>query len=448
MGENRNQKAKGIAFLLLLLCFGLGFFLRNAHLQLAADDIGWLKGEAPTVFDQYRIIPRLFFVSLHGLFGPSPVAALAMIFTFHFANSLLVGRLGCELLNSQIAARVAAFVFLVNPITFSTLTWISCFSYVLGTCLALMSLLAAWQGSAQDTGKPVLWWVIALVCYGMGLFCSHELFFLPALFFLFGWLRRGAVHRWAAVFCAVAMVFALLVNFLVYDFGRYGIETSRLFTPGFVSAFVSSAVSFGFSLGMAYPLSFVAKTLNFLRVCFAEPLRWGITLGLLAGGILSYKPDKTWRLRLTLALSFAALIAPYIVRLYLTPDAVNYHISYVLSGRVFYLPFIIMALTWGGIVARLRGDFQDRRLAWLLSVLSVAAYSHALLFVYDRRDFMGLQVVRGSSQGFPPPWTPYADQHPLWFVGLALFLVAIVGIRCVARKQEGMRRAEHETPAP
>lgn len=69
---------------------------------------------------------------------------------------MLLGHLCRKLLNSQIAARVAALVFLVNPITLSTLTWISCFSYVLGTSLTLASLLAFWKSGAQDTRKHSL----------------------------------------------------------------------------------------------------------------------------------------------------------------------------------------------------------------------------------------------------------------------------------------------------
>jgi hypothetical protein len=443
-----KQRREGISFLLLLLCFGLGFFLRNAHLQLAPDDIGWLRGEAPTVFDQYRTVPRLFFISLHALFGPNPVAALAMIFAFHFANALLVSRLGQELLNSHIAARAAALVFLINPITLSTLTWMSCFSYVLGTSLALTSLLAAWKGSAEDADKPLFWWLIALACFGTGLFCCHEMFFLPILFLLFGWLRRGAVRGRGTVSFGVATIAAVLVNSFVYDFGRYGVETSGLFNFGFFSAFASSALSFGLSLGVAYPLSFLAKTQDFLRISFAEPLRWGMTLALLGAGVLSYKPNRAWRLRLALTLSFVALIAPYIIRLYLTPDGVNYHISYVLSGRVFYLPFIIIALTWGGIVARLWREQKEHKLVWLLPLLSVAAYFHALLYLYDRADFVGLQVLRGSPHSFPPRWTPYAEDELVWFAGSVLIFSAVVGLRFVAKRQQGMRRAKHETPSP
>jgi hypothetical protein len=459
---DKQRRYDGI-FVLVLLLFGLGFFLPNAHFQLASDDVGWLRGEAPTVFDQYRYIPRILFVLLYTLFGLSPVAALVMIFFFHFANSLLVGRLCQKLLNSQLAARVSALVFLVNPITHSTLTWFSCFSYVQGTTLALMSLLAFLKSSAKGIEKRLFWSIIALICYGAGLFCSHELFFLPGLFLLFGWqfsrkvskdnpnswLWGGASHKQGAILFAVAMALAMLVNFLVYDFGRYGIGTIKLFSFGFVSAFASSALSFGLSLGLAYPLSFFAKTLGFLRICFSEPLRWGMTLVLLAGGILLYKPNRTWRLRLVLALSFIALITPYIIRLYLMPGQVNYHISYVLSGRVFYLPFTIIALIWGGIVAKLYEDHvTQRKLAWLLPILYVAAYSHALLALYDRTDFMGLEVLHGSSQSFPPAWTPYAHNQPVWSVGSALVIIAMVAIRFVAEKVERIRGASHEATSP
>ena len=438
-------------FLVLLLLFGLGFLVRNAHLQLASDDIGWLREEAPTVFDQYRYVPRLFFVSLHGLFGPNTIVALVMIFSFHFANSLLVSHLCQKLLNSQVAARVAAIVFMVNPLTLSTLTWISCFSYVLGTSLALLSLLAAWKGSVvEKTRDRPLWWAMALACYAAGLFCSHELLFLPVIFILFAWPQGEPARSWGTASFVLAMACALLVNSYVYDFGRYGIETHRLFSPGFISALTSSALSSGLSLGVAYTLSFFVKPQDFLRICFSQPLRWGMTVTLLTGGVLSYRPTKTWRARLVLTLSFVALITPYIIRLYLGSDSMNYHISYVLSGRVFYLPFVVIALIWGETVARLYGvcakEHTFSQAAWLLPVLSVAAYVHAL-FLYGRRDFMGLAVLQGSSQQLPPPWNPYAHDQPAWSIGSTLIIVAVVAIRFVIEKLKE-RRAKHEKPSP
>jgi len=368
-----------------------------------------------------------------------------MIFLCHFANSLGVYWLCQKLLTNQIAARVAAFVFLINPITLSTLTWISCFSYVQGTSLALMSLLAFWKSSAEKTERRLLWSITALANYGAGLFASHELLFLPVLLPLLGWLRGDAARRRGVILFAVAMAFGVLVNFLVYDFGRYGVQTPRLFSLGFVTAFASSALSFGLSLAVAYPLSFFVKTMDFLQISFAEPLRSGITLILLAGGILLYKPGRAWRLRLVLVLSFVAFITPYIIRLYLTPGSVNYHISYVLTGRVFYLPFTIIALIWGGLIAELyERHIRERQWAGLLLILPVAGFAHALLILYNQTDFMGLQVLRGSSQNLPPPWSPYTDGQPAWFVASAMVVVVVVAIR-VLREIES--QVKHE-PAP
>jgi len=229
---------------------------------------------------------------------------------------------------------------------------------------------------------------------------------------------------------------ALLVNALVYDFGRYGVESVRLFSADFALAYASSAFSSGLALALAYPLSFFVRPLDFLRLCFAEPVRWGMTVLLLALGLWLCKNDKRWRLCLALALSFSALITPYIIRLYLTPDSVNYHISYALSGRVFYLPFTMIALALGEFASRLYRLLRGRRWAWLLLLAPLAAYGHAL-WLYDRSDFLGLSVaLEDLPQSLPPRWNPYTSQQPLWF----LLSVVVVGL-LAAGLWRGKRRA-------
>jgi hypothetical protein len=411
--------------LLFLFVLGLGFFVYNANLQLASDDIAWLEGEAPTVFDQYRKIPRLFFVSLRALFGPSAVAALAMIVLFHSLNALLVYHLGKTLLGDSLAALVGVAVFLINPITLSTLTWISCFSYVQGTTLALLALFAFCRASQSSARLCSLWSAVALLCFGVGLFCSHEVFFLPAVFLVLGWLQME--FKRGLVLFLVGMAFALLVNLLVYDFGRYGVDAARLFSLDFALAYVSSGLSSGLALSLAYPLSYFVNPLGFLRICFSEPLRWGLTAVVLGAGAFC-RNDRASRLSLALLFSYLALITPYVFRLYLTPDTVNYHISYALSGRVFYLPFVVVALALGRLVSGLYRPIRGRRWAWLVFLLPAVAYVHAF-WLYDRADFLGLNVVRGLAQQAPPRWNPYVDQQPAWVLLAGLAVILIVFIR-------------------
>ncbi len=434
MDRSKGILKPGIALLFIFLLGGL-FFIHNAHFQLATDDLGWLKGQVPTIFDQYRVIPRLFFYVLYRSIGPNIFVILAMIFLFHSLNTVLVYSLSKSILKDSIAAGVASFIFMINPVTLSTLTWISCFSYVLGTSFALFSLFFFWKGKGPRRWG---WWAGAIACYCAGLFCSHETLFLPVIFLLLSWLREQDRLRSGGILFGITMVLGLLVNFFFYRFDRYGIETTQLFNVGFIAAFVSSALSFGLSLGLAYPLSFFVIPLTFLRIAFSEPIRWGLTLALLAAALILYKPGKRIRIWVVLVLSFATLITPYIIRFYLMPVGVNYDISYVLTGRVFYLPFVILAIMGGILIAELYASrFMKNHLSeLLLPIVSLGAYLYALLVLYSPQDFMGLSVLHGASQRFPLPWNPYRGSQPVWLASLALILV-IAGFRWMAyhRKQ-------------
>jgi hypothetical protein len=253
--------------------------------------------------------------------------------------------------------------------------------------------------------------------------------FLPLLLALVGWL--GGARRLGALLLALGLGLGLAVNGLVYDFGRYGVETSRLFSLDFALAYASSGLAAGLALALAYPLSFVTPALDFLQICFTGPVRWGLTGLLLAAAPALYRRDRAWRLDLSLALAFVALITPYIIRLYLTPASVNYHISYALSGRVFYLAFVAVALGLGRVASALAHRLGRWRYGWLALALPPAAYVHAL-WRYDRTDFLGLSVVHGAAAPAPPRWNPYAGpQSWLWpllaaaLVALALGLAAV-----------------------
>jgi hypothetical protein len=418
----------------IILILGLIFFAHNTHLQLATDDIGWLKGQVPTVYDQYRVIPRLVFNFLYRTIGPNVIAILTMIGLFHSFNSILIFSLAKKIFSDSVAAGVASCIFMINPITLSTLTWISCFSYVLGTTFALFSLLLVWKG--KNSPKRWTWWIGAIACYGAGLFCSHEILFLPVLFFLLSWLLGGVELKPSGLLFGIAMVLGLMVNFLFYRFDRYGIETTRLFSLGFASSFMSSALAFGLSLGLAYPLSFFMSPIPFLQFVFSEPIRWGLTLAILAAGVILYKPNKQSRIWLVLILSFISLITPYIIRFYLMPAGINYDISYVLSGRVFYSPFIILAFM-GGILAATA--YRKKHLYGLVLMFAyLGAYLYAFLFLYGPQDFMGLSVSHGANQYSPLPWNPFRGNQAVWLASLALVLI-FAGIRIAINYGEQKR---------
>lgn len=419
---HRQLRTDGL-ILLLILGLGLIFFLDHVHWQLASDDIAWLQGGTPTVFDRYRYLPRLFFTGLDRLWGPNMAPALTMTFLFHSLNAWLINCLGHKLLKDRVSALIAAAVLMINPITLSTLTWISCFSYVLGTSFALLALLLFWRSSgARDRDR--FWSAVgALLAFGAGLLCTHEIFFLPLIFLSLAWYQGNLRH--GMILGAVGTALAGGVNAWIYHFEQYGIEASRLFSFDFALAYTSSALSSGLALAFAYLLSFMTRTLGFLQVSFIEPVRWGMTALALVGGILSFCRNRDRRL-VILFISFVVMITPYILRLYLTPDTVNYHPSYALSGRVFYLPFTLVALALGWAISTLCRCIQGRRLARFAWLIPLIAYGHAL-WLYKPADFLGLNVtLQDLPQAVPPRWNPYMNPHPAWSLLAGLSVLGVV----------------------
>ncbi len=402
-------------------------YFRYAPTQLAADDIGWLSGQTPTVFDQYRVIPRASFHLLSVTAGANVRAAQLMVVAFHLLNAILVGCLARALALSEVASRIASVVFAINPVTLGTLTWVSCFSYVQGTTFALLALLAFRRGQ-QGEG----WGFVGSgLAYLAALGCTHEVLFLPAVFLVltsFEW--RGARQAWPGLLVSAACTAAgLLVSHVGYGFDRFGVDSSGLLAPTFLTALLSSVISLATSLSIAYAASFAGSTTPLLQLCLSEPARWALTVATVVLTATRWRPTPDWRVRLHLGAAFMALVSPYVIRLYLTPGTVRYDPRYVLAGRVFYVAFVALALLLGELVAPFYARPGAAWRRWVGVALPLLAYGSVVLVAYEPHHFLGLNVRLGPPPVEMPRWNPYENDS--FAVGAALSggLLAIVASR-------------------
>jgi hypothetical protein len=406
------------SLLAIVILLALAFFVSNAHLELASDDLQWLRGEIPRDTDRYRVIPRLTMAAIGAACGENAVPALATAFLFHAANGLLLYALARRLLRSQTAATIATAVLLINPVTLNTLTWISCLSYVQGVTAALVALVAFWRAMEARGRARLAWGAAALAAYSAALFCSHEVLFLPVAVAALGWFRR----EWrAGVACFIlGMAIGGTVNATAYQFGEYGIEAGGLASPGFVAAYLSSALAAGPVLGVAYVLSFVTKPAPIVVAGLSGTARWAVAAGSVLAGVLLYRRGRDWRLAACLAVILAAAVAPWIIRLYLTPANVHYDLAYLAWGRVLYWPFVVVALGLGLAGARIARAARGR---WALAAAGLLAYANGLR-LYEPADFQALAMAQGQPVSLPPAWQPFASDQVAWFVALAAFVAA------------------------
>jgi len=422
-----TRKELGILAIVILLA--LAFFVSNAHLELASDDLQWLRGEIPAPTDQYRIIPRLTMAAVGAAFGESAVLALAVTFAFHAANGALLYALARRLLGSRTGAIVAAAVFLVNPVTLQTLTWVACLSYVQGVTAALLSLLAFWRATGErGTARPA-WGAAALGTYIVVLFSSHEIFALPAAFLALGWLRGE--RRAGLVCCAAGGLMAAVVYATVYHFGDYGIGASALASPDFIAAYASSALAAGPALGAGYVLSFVVKPLPVIAAALSGPMRWILAAGAALAGAWLYRRSRDGRLVVCLGAMLAAAALPWSARVYLIPPGVQFDLIYLVGGRTCYWSYAIVALTLGLLVGRVATTARARL---ALAALGLLAFANGLR-IYEPADFQALAIAQGQPVSLPPAWQPFAGDQAAWFVVLAVLVVAS-GVMLRAMRRE------------
>jgi len=422
----RRRRRAGL-FWPLAACLTALFVLRYAHWDLAADDAGWLRGEAPTALDEYRVVPRLTLGLLHALVGPSPVAVLLLSLVLHLSNGWLVLRVARLLGLGWTAGHMAAALVLVNPLTLSTLTWFSCFSYVQGTTFALLALAMAfgrWHGAAGA------WRAAAILgLYAGALHSTHEAALLPVVILALRACRRRGERLLgpASVTSVVAALLGVLLQRFGHGFHHWGIGPWSLADLGIWAALVSSTPALAAGLASAYPFSFLGHTASYLKEILAEPVRWCVAVALLGAGVVAWRSSRRWRLTTGLAVTFAAFAAPYVARLYLMPRMAGYEWGYVLAGRVFYLAWIPLALGLGALSAGWLA--RTRRAAWIGHGIGGFAYLSGLA-AYTPSDFGGFNVVRAAGGVAPRMgWNPFVGAEPALLLLVPVAAVAGLWIR-------------------
>jgi hypothetical protein len=427
-GEGAPALLAGRWLLPALFALSLILFAANASLSLTSDDVAWLHGTQGTAFDAHRVLPRLLFAGLRGLMGPSAPAALATLWLLHALNGWLLYRLACRLLAGRVAPVAALAVFLINPLTLGGLTWISCLAYVLGTTFALAGCLAAWQAFQGGGRSGLTWTAAALSALALGLGTNYDLLFVPPAWGVLGWLA-GRLSRglWLA---AAGVALALPAGALVWAAADPGLDPWRLLSGAGALAYASSGLASGMALALAYPVSFFAVPTGFLQACFSEAARWALTALGLGLFIRFYHARRAWRTGLALVLCSAAFLVPFCARLILAPGEGSYHPTYLLSGRLYYLPFAGIALWLGHLAGELHRRLSPRLPPWLPWALPVAATLQAL-WLHEPADFAGLSMVAADGKAQPQAWAPFAGQQPAWLL-LPLAAVALaLTRRCV-----------------
>ncbi len=139
----------------------------------------------------------LYFLSLEAqylVFGENPVGYHVVSLIVHLSNVFLVWAIASRLLQSRLAARMAATIFALHPAYVVAVSWISDIATPLATFMALLSFLLFLKATdASPTHRG--WHVASILCFGASTLFHQETISWAAAFVAFHFLVRHRQRR-------------------------------------------------------------------------------------------------------------------------------------------------------------------------------------------------------------------------------------------------------------
>ncbi|MCB1162095.1 MAG: hypothetical protein H6693_01500 [Candidatus Latescibacteria bacterium] len=177
--DARARAWREALFALLLVALTLGLYWGALRVFFSTDDLLFLlraKGVEPWAMGTRRLLSvRVFFSVCWALFGERAALYHVLILLLHALNAWLLGRVAGRLGLSDRGAALAALLFLVSPVAFTSLHWISGVQDVMMATFALAALWA-WlrRGAARAWSES-----LALVFYLAAILSKEAAFLLP-----------------------------------------------------------------------------------------------------------------------------------------------------------------------------------------------------------------------------------------------------------------------------
>lgn len=342
-----DARQRSLLLYLLLTCVTLILYRPAFDLFFSLDDnlfLARVVGVDPWPEHFHRPLSmRGFFVLGWRLFGERAELYHLVILLLHGLNGWLLFRLGRRLGLAETGAALAAGLFVVSPLAFTCLHWISGVQDVMMTSFALLALLAWLRGGWLGGG-------LALLAY-LGLLWSKEAgaLLLPAAALLLPGSRR---YRLSTALAALALAAVVL------HFG--GSFERRPYGHPYETAYGRNIL-----WNLATYSAWLAKLWDPFpdRVPQFQPglLRLGLALPVLLGALAAWR--RAWRPAiLKAALGFLLLLLPVL-------PLVRHSYLYYL-----YLPSIALWLLAGAGLQRLPARLLRWSPAAVLLLLALTAW--------------------------------------------------------------------------
>jgi Tfp pilus assembly protein PilF len=139
----------------------------------------------------YRPVFLLWLLGNYEEFGTDPLGWHLTSLLLHLGNAVLLYLLALRLIRERFAALAASLVFGLHPVQVENVVWVSASTELLGSFLALASLLC-YLRSVEAASRRARLLSAAVVLYALAVLTKETAIILPVIVFLHEWLGRPA----------------------------------------------------------------------------------------------------------------------------------------------------------------------------------------------------------------------------------------------------------------
>ena len=240
-------------------------YVTNNPLLSAPDGLWriWFSLDAPS---QYFPLSYTLLRAGHFLWGLNPAGFHWLNILLHVCNVCLVWRLLARL--NVTGAWLAAAIFALHPVQVESVAWISEVKNLLMAFFCLLTLLAWIEFVESQDARRTIFYVAALLCYGLALAAKSTACTLPAALLLILWWEKKPIGKKAIVETLPFFVLGLGAGLIAIWWEKYHQGTRVLVSLSPVERILIASRAVWFYLG---------KLLWPSKLTFIYP-RWHIDL--------------------------------------------------------------------------------------------------------------------------------------------------------------------------
>jgi tetratricopeptide (TPR) repeat protein len=235
-----------------------------------------------TFIGNYAPVQMLSYMLDYTVWGLSPFGFILTNLLIHFLNGLLLYYLTRRIVGSDLAAALAAYLFVLHPLQVESVVWISQRKNVLAMLFFLLSFAGYLQYAAAEKRSAALFYSLSVIAYTLAVLTKVAAIVLPLVLVVYASCYRRDIDRKRTG--VEVLPYAIVTSGIVWitivaqKQGQSGVFAQQYAGTALKTFFTMLAVFPQYLINIVWP--------QYLSIIYSPPIREQVDSAVFAGVVL------------------------------------------------------------------------------------------------------------------------------------------------------------------